>query len=114
MNQELNKRRTDVPKVFIPTLPTRYDAATRARVPALDINPALRYGELVTMIDEGEELDELVGLSYAIAPGDYILAIGDIAALIIVTANVCHRLGSAQLLRWDRKKQDYYVTEVVL
>jgi len=107
-------------KVYIPAVPTRYDAVTKTRIPSLDLNQAEHFGQLVNLIQEPEgmsleeKLDYLDDACEQITEDDYILAVGDLVLLAATMLFVHDRLGKVKLLRWDRKKQEYYSMEVEL
>ncbi len=102
-------------KVFIVNLPTKYDRATDTIVPAVDINAATDFGELV-VVNHGRVIDD-DGLEEAqnnwrkvrddYRDEDYILTIGDVALLITATSDVMRRFGRVNLLRWNRELQSY-------
>lgn len=108
-----------MPKVFIPSVPTRWDEATRGRVPSIDLNPAAQYGELHTLSDgQGPFEDQLESVRLtageAIDKDDYILCVGDVVltAAAIAIANAMN--GVVNLLRWDREAKHYNVVTVEL
>ena len=98
-------------KVFIPQLPMRYDRATNASVPSIDVNPAAKYGELVMLFGSetprATALKEVKRESAAVGPGDYILAVGDVVLLSLVIAYTLRRFGRATILRWDSDSRTY-------
>lgn len=107
-------------KVFIPRLPTRFDRATNTRVPAIDVNPAAQYGELVQLFPADISREEAIArihnptVNSRIDPDDYILAVGDIALLALVVAYALMRNGRATLLRWDNDVKLYKQEEIQL
>lgn len=108
-----------MPNVYIPSLPTRYDAATGQRVPSLDLNPAAAYGDLVNMVDGPvEDIPAAISIIKEKVPRimdfDYVLAVGDVILTTALIAYVCAQNGSAHVLRWDRKRHEYDIVEVVL
>lgn len=108
-------------KVYVPNLPTRWDAATRKRVPSIDLNAAADYGELVTM-SEGpvnnahinDTIEHVQRQAESITDGDVILLVGDVVLAAACIAWACDNLGSTQVLRWDKNKRAYDVMEVSL
>lgn len=106
-------------KVFIPSLPTRHDEATGQTVPALDLNPAAEYGELVHVHMGPITRETITGAidtarEQNVGPEDYILAVGDIVLLTTLITAACQANGTAQVLRWDKKHRAYDVVTVRL
>ena len=128
-------------KVFVASLPTRFDAATGEHVPSLDLNPATEHGELVILTKgpqaNGEELDKAMELVHAKVSlldinhydydrGDCILMVGDpilnaVAVAAALEAGVDHRDverpadlkdNPVTVLRWDRKQHKYDRVEI--
>lgn len=108
-------------KVFIPSLPTRFDAATQSRVPSLDLNPAAQFGELVKMVEGPVDksnmqaaIDAIGEAAQEIGPDDLVLCVGDfvLAAACIAYAN--DRNGAVNVLRWDKARRSYDILEVEL
>ena len=106
-------------KVFIPSLPTRFDAVTGTRIPSLDLNPASNYGELVVWTRGPHEPDDISAaaktvtrMSHAVKEDDYVLAAGDLIVAAAAIAAIHKRLGKVKLLRWDRRVKKYDVMEV--
>ena len=105
-----------MPKVFIPQLPTRWDQATAARVPAIDVNSAAAFGELVVMFDAAttrtSAIRRMKTHSREIGRGDLVMAVGDVTLLTLALVHTVLRHGSATLLRWDNDSKSYR-TEVI-
>lgn len=108
-------------KVFIPSLPTRYDAATQSRVPSLDLNPAAQFGELVKMVEGPVDKDSIQSAINAIAeaaqdiePDDLVLCVGDFILAAACIAYACDRNGAVNVLRWDKNRRSYDILEVEL
>ena len=107
-------------KVFIPSIPTRYDVVTDRRVPSVDLNQASVYGDLVKMIDYKSSISTKEGImlikeeSKNIHKDDLILAVGDLVYLAATIHFVSLQNGVANLLRWDRRTKQYYTEEVEL
>lgn len=103
--------------VYVPSLPTRYDAATDSRVPTVDLNPALKYGELKVVAESpltDPEIGNAVGIASTtrIRDGDYVLAVGDIIVTAALIARAVQLNGKASVLRWDKSASTYRITEV--
>ena len=105
-------------KVFIPNLPTRWDASTDSRVPSLDLNTASRFGSLVTItespIDTKTAIDMIRFMVDKIDAEDYILCVGDVVLTAVAISYVCARNGVANVLRWDRKRKSYDLERIEL
>lgn len=110
-----------MPVVYVPSIPTRYDAATDRRIPAINLNPAAEYGPVTQLVESPEALSDLPASlitlrerSLAIRPEDYVVAAGDIILVAAVLAHACERNGSVRVLRWDKHRRTYDVVEVKL
>lgn len=111
------------PKVFVPNIPTRFEPLSGGRVPTINLNPAMEYGDLVPCISaevnvrDYEVNDLLAGVQESLrncSKHDYILCVGD-PILIAAAIAYAHDInGEAKVLRWDRSKKSYDVVEVVL
>lgn len=106
-------------KVFIPSLPTRWDAATHSRVPSLDLNPAAKYGDLENMTDGDHhdiqaDIDQIRIAADKIGPDDLILCVGDVILCAAAMAYVAADHGTVNILRWDKVKRGYNIEEVTL
>ena len=108
------------PTVFIPNIPTRYDAISGEHVTALDLNPAARYGRLVPMVkgpvrNMTEAIAEVRASVAEALPGDYLLVVGDVLLMVVAMVGVAERCGGhVRTLRWDRERRAYDVVEVDL
>ena len=103
--------------VFIPNVPTRYDAATEGRVPSIDLNPATQFGSLVTMTKTDAPADQQVRdikaeIDIRFQEGDYILCVGDVVLTAVAIAYVSKLFGAATVLRWNRRAKSYDVVMV--
>ena len=106
-------------KVFIPSLPTRFDAATNSRVPSLDLNPAAQYGKLVNMTeaettDTQERIDQIRIAADQIEVTDLILCVGDVVLCAAAIAYATADHGTVSVLRWDKQRHTYDIEEVTL
>jgi len=109
-------------KVFIPSLPTRYDAATDSRVPSLDLNPAAQFGELVNMSSDPirhghfaihiEEIQRMI--EHEAEKDDLILCVGDVILTAAALSYFNKKHGKVNALRWDKKRRSYTIEEVVM
>lgn len=107
-------------RVYIPQLPSRFDAATRLWVPSVNLAPAKKFGELIVMLPpEANRLhtaplvaslrDSLKDFGEA----DYIVAVGD-PSLIMAAGCIAARKtgGRLRVLKWDRREADYIPVEL--
>lgn len=105
-------------KVYIPSIPTRWDAATEMRVPSVDLNPAADFGELIAMSNgTGDINDQLIQVADAakkVEAGDLILCVGDVVLTASAMVHVNNKHGSINLLRWDKRRHCYDEMEVAL
>ena len=107
-----------MPKVFVASLPTRWDAATKKQVPSLDLNPAMEFGELVilsegrkTILEMDETLEAVCDRAGEFKDGDYLLMIGDpiINAAFYSAIENLDGVADINCLRWVRKDRIYEV-----
>lgn len=109
-------------KVIVPHLPSRYDQATKQRIPSIDINPAADWGTLSILVGtetavSTETLQENVERVKAAAvnelgPKDHILCIGDLTLTALVIATSLTKFGRASVLRWDKRAERYTAVEI--
>lgn len=102
-------------KVIVPSLPTRYDAATQQQVPTVDLNPASHFGELVIMSEHpayADDIDAAAVRTIKITESDYIMAVGDVALIGVAVAHAIEQTGRARILRWSKVRHHYDVWEV--
>lgn len=102
-------------RVFVPSLPTRYDAATQQQVPIIDLNPAAKYGTLVVLAEHPMTVDDIDAVEIRtqdIDSTDYIMATGDVALVGIAIAHAITQNGRARILRWSKQRHQYDVWEV--
>lgn len=105
-------------KVYIPSIPTRWDAATEQRVPSVDLNPASKYGDLIAMSNgTGSLKDQIEEVSHKaddVQPEDLVLCVGDVVLTAVAIARVHEINGAVTLLRWDKQRHGYDEVEVRL
>ena len=111
-------------KVYVASLPTRYDAASGGQVPSLDLNPATAHGALEVLTTgpqaTGDALDAAIDLcatrgeDYCHAAGDCILMVGDPILNAAFIASAFYASEAVRLLRWDRKAHKYNEVEMRL
>jgi len=103
-------------KVFIPSIPTRWDAATESRVPSVDLNPAAKFGDLIAMSTGigtmHDQIEEVARKAQDITDADYILCVGDVVLTAVAISAADRRLGTITLLRWNKTRHAY--NEVVV
>ena len=104
-------------KVYIPSIPKRWDEATGSRVPSIDLNPAAQYGELKALSSNQEEplykqIEQAKTNIKGIDVDDYILCVGDIVLTAVAICEAVKINKVVRLLRWDRKRHGYDEVEV--
>lgn len=110
------------PKVFIPSIKTRFDPITETRIPLHDLTPAAEFGDLQVMLPnfDGHGLSiydriELIGERLTeIHPRDCIVSIGDPLLIAAAIHYSQERLGSARVLVWDFKTSTYKSHRITL
>lgn len=105
-------------KVFIPSIPTRWDVAASHRVPSVDLNPASKYGDLIAMSngtgDLKDQIEEVSHKANDIQPEDLVLCVGDVVLTAVAIARVHEINGFVTLLRWDKQRHGYDEVKVEL
>lgn len=109
-------------KVYVPQLPSRFDAASRLWVPTVNMKPAEEYGEIIIMLPPNANRLHTAPLVAALRDQmrdftveDYIVAVGDpslIAAAAVIAAG--HSSGTLRVLKWDRLASKYIPVEMKL
>lgn len=113
-----------MPRVFVPHIPSRFDKATHTRHPAIDLEPAAAFGEVVFCVSPyartgpnfitqaiREQRDALADFR----PEDFIVCAGDpilIASAMSFAGKRCG--GPVRVLRWDKRHHIYELMEVEL
>ena len=101
--------------VFIPQEPKRKDDGTGAMVPLYDLTPALKFGTLKVLLPHGPVMlstkpmvDHMRTEMDEFCDEDYILAVGDPAAIISagMVASQANK-GRVKLLWYDRQQRAY-------
>ena len=111
--------------IYVPSLPTRWDAATQGQVPTLDLNPATEFGSLSIITrgpqSTGDELDDAIGEAigrarrYNYDAGDAVLMVGDpILNAAFISAAAGDNYQPVRCLRWDRKTHSYNEVDIRL
>ena len=108
-----------MPRVFIPQIKSRFDAATRLWIPTINTRPAERHGELVVMLPPNANQLHTAPLVQVIkermadvGPDDYIMAVGDPSLIGAASAIMVRNTGLLRMLKWDRMTSDYVAVEV--
>lgn len=84
-------------------------------MPAIDLNPAAEYGELVTVLPDRDVPIEQALVAIRAAPmadGDCVLAVGDVVFTAIIIATMAMRGFRPRVLRWDKLRREYDLVEV--
>lgn len=108
--------RNHKPKVFVVQEPRAIKGKT------INITPAMDFGEIeyllpkeTNIIDAGFATRELIRKLTLYTPDDFILAIGDPAAIGITCAIASKQAGGRfTVLKWDRQEMRYYPVKVDL
>lgn len=110
------------PRVFIPSIPSRFDTSTRLWIPTVNIDSAKHHGELVIMLPPNANRIDLKSLVDIMrdkmsdfGEEDWVVALGDpslfAAAACLATAATG---GLLRLLKWDRMERTYVGSEIWL
>lgn len=108
-------------RVFVPQIPTRYDAAHDMRIPIIDLSPATVYGEITPMLPPRIGIAIMAPVITALkekladfGERDYLLAIGDPAFIAASAAILSRKRDSFRMLRWSKMDRAYTIVEVEL
>lgn len=107
-------------KVYIPQMPAKFDRATNLWIPTININPAKRFGELVTMLPPGATRLSMEACAHVISehledygPEDMVVALGDPSLYAVAACLAVKKTGGLlRMLKWDRQLGDYLLVEV--
>ena len=107
-------------KVYIPQMPTRFDRATNLWIPTINITPAKRFGDLVTMLPSAATRNSIETCTQVLndcmedyGPEDVIVALGDPSVYAIAACIAVKKTnGLLRMLKWDRQLGDYLLVEV--
>lgn len=109
-----------MPKVFIPSIPSRFDPGSKLWIPTVEAKPAERFGELVIMLPPNGARAGLVPCVDAIrekmrdiTADDYIVCVGDPSLIGAACCIAARKTGGLlRMLKWDRMAKDYFLAEV--
>lgn len=116
----MNEQRA--PRVFVTQIPSRRDKGTRIWVPTVNIAPAEKFGELVTLLPPGSQFfaakevvrlikERLHELDYQ--PQDYFLPLGSPVVMTVAGAIAARRgNGRLNVLVWDGHGSNYVAYEL--
>lgn len=107
-------------RVFAPSIPSRFDAASHLWIPSVEISPAEKFGKLVVMLPPNAAR---AGLAPCVAAmkermedfteEDYLIGIGDPSLIGAASCIAARKTGGLlRMLKWDRMAKDYYLAEV--
>lgn len=109
-----------MPKVYAPSVPSRFDSGTQMWIPTVDLSAAQRFGELIVMLPPnaaraglGPCVSALKERMQDYGKDDMLIGVGNpqlIGAASIVAARAT--CGVLRMLTWDRFARDYSLTEV--
>jgi len=108
-----------MPKVYAPQVPSKYDQATKLWIPAINLEPAKTFGELVVMLPPNANRLHINPLITVLreqmenfTTDDYIVAVGD-PSLIAAAACIAVKKtnGLLRILKWDRMAGLYLAVE---
>lgn len=110
------------PRVFATQIPSRRDVESGLWVPTVNIAPAEKFGEIVTLLPPGSQFfaaaettrlikQRLNELDYQ--QGDYLLPMGNPVIMAVAAAIAARRSnGSLNVLVWDRHTSTYISYEL--
>lgn len=110
------------PRVFVPNLPTRFDAATEKHVPSVDINSASQFGQITTVTkghisvgDHEAALNQLKEAADEFVEGvDLVLSVGDVVYTAALLLYLHSRGKRINMLRYTRRERRYDVVEITV
>jgi len=111
------------PRVFLPSVPTRYDPISNKRVSSIDLKPAMKFGELVTLVDpqnsyrDDQIHDAIIELQeklHDFGADDYLLCVGDPILIAAAMTYASDRTSTVKVLRWEKSRREYDCAEITL
>lgn len=106
-----------MPKVFVPNLVTRYNPQKGKVVPCFDFTNATRFGELHFVLNDDykseffhDAIQKVEKSLENVTKEDYFIPTGEPAMIAVCAAVIVKKTGKLNLLRWDRIRQEYYLT----
>lgn len=105
--------------VYIPQMPTKFDRASNLWIPIININPAKRFGALITMLPPAAGrnsietcVDSLERSMEDFGTEDLLVALGDPTIYAIAACIAARKTGGLlRMLKWDRQLGDYLLVE---
>lgn len=100
--------------VFLPQLPSRFDTTLRTWIPTINIDGASKFGQVHVVLPPDaarlghSAMAEAVKKRMAeFKAGDYIIGVGDPAAIALCAIFAAQRSRAIRMLRWDRISRSY-------
>lgn len=110
-----------MPRVFIPQVTERFDHTLERRVPTFDLSPAATFGDLIPVLDAGDNpllanhfMGKMKSRLEDFAPGDFLLATGDPVVIAACSAIIAAKVSTFTVLKWDRKLTCYIPMQLTL
>lgn len=109
-------------RVFVPHMPSRFDSASALWVPTIDISPARKFGEIISILPPESNRLHIAPLVAALkdrmadfCADDYLVAVGD-PTILAAAASIASRQtgGILRMLKWDRRASDYIEVRVMI
>lgn len=110
-----------MPKVYVPQVPSRFDASTRLWCPSVNLQPAEKFGEVVVMLPPNANRLHTAPLTQALKEAmkdmtsdDYVVAVGDPSLIAAAAVISWRKTGKLRILKWDRMSATYLPVELEL
>ncbi len=107
-----------MPKVYLPQMPSRYDAKLRCWIPTINIEPAKQFGDVeVVMPPDAGRLgtdamaDAVMEAMQHFKEEDYLVGVGDPVIISLCAIAAADNVERIKFLRWDRMSGTYATME---
>lgn len=107
---------TKAGRVFVPSMPTRWNPDTNSREAVYSLTEAEAFG-FTFMLSLDVEEENVAQQSIKMEMTDYcaddfVLAIGGITRILAAVLTAKENFGRVRLLQWDKRLKKYFCTEV--
>jgi hypothetical protein len=109
------------PRVFIPHIVRKFDHESGKLVQVHDFEEAMQFGQLMTVLDDGEDPNFITRLMPKIkrvlsdfTHQDYLLAVGDPCIIAACAGSILSKQPMLTMLKWQRSLRTYVKVEIKL
>lgn len=110
------------PIVFVPQIPSTFDASVGLWIPKISVDKAKAYGDISELMPPGANRSAIGQIAIVMRDklsdaieGDWLLPTGDPALISLASIYLSRRCGGTlKLLKWDNRQSDYIPMEIKL